>query len=211
MHAPALAMGRALRDAEGVVHGQEERVRNEPASDAGGVLLGRTGEEPTTAFGKACARLDIAIIAANSPQAKGRVERAPARGGQQDRLVKELRLRGVTTIDGANEVMCGGFVDQLNEKFAKPPTGKEDAHPPKAGSGEPRRGVLRRGPAVGSERLGGALPPARGGLQISRDPSEKDVLPRPKEKVTVRRLLDGTVQVVHAGGPPRRTVSGDRS
>ncbi|HLC30593.1 MAG TPA: ISNCY family transposase [Dehalococcoidia bacterium] len=47
------------------------------------------GEEPRTAFGKACAKLDITIIPANSPQAKGRVERA--HGVQQDRLVKSQR------------------------------------------------------------------------------------------------------------------------
>ena len=115
------------------------------------------GEEPKTVFGKACAKLDIAIIAANSPQAKGRVERA--HGVQQDRLVKELWLRGVTTIDGANAVICGGFVDQLNEKSPLATTGGEGrCAPTSAGSGEPGRGVLRRGATVGSERLGDALP-----------------------------------------------------
>ena len=44
--------------------------------------------------------------------------------------MKELRLRGVRTIDGANEVLRGGFVDQLNEKFARVPAEKEDAHRP---------------------------------------------------------------------------------
>ncbi|MDP2949667.1 MAG: hypothetical protein Q8P22_09040 [Chloroflexota bacterium] len=108
--------------------------------------------------------------------------------------MKELRLRGVTTIDGANEVMCGGFVDQLNEKFAKPPASKEDAHRP-----VPAAVKLAEVFCIAKQRLVANDWVVRYHnrlLQISRD---NRVLPRPKEKVTVRRLLDGTVQVVHAG------------
>ncbi len=150
------------------------------------------GEEPKTAFGKACARLDIGIIPANSPQAKGRVERA--HGVAQDRLVKELRLRAVTTIDGANEVLGGGFIDHLNEKFAIAPTGKEDAHRPvpkgvklaEVFSMEEGRSVANDWVVRYDNRF----------LQISKD---NRVLPRPKDKVIVRRLLDGRVQLVYAG------------
>lgn len=150
------------------------------------------GEEPKTAFGKACAKLDIAIIPANSPQAKGRVERA--HGVAQDRLVKELRLCGVTTIDGANEVLGGGFVDHLNEKFAIASAGKEDGHRPvpagvKLGevfSFEEERSVANDWVVRYYNRL----------LQISKD---NRVLPRPKDKVIVRRLLDGAVQLVYSG------------
>ena len=149
------------------------------------------GEEPKTAFGKACAKLDIAIIPANSPQAKGRVERA--HGVQQDRLVKELRLRRVTTIEGGNEVLWGGFVGQLNEKFAKPPAVKEDGHRP-----VPAGVNLAEVFCVEEERLVANDWVVRYHnrlLQISKD---NRVLPRPRQKVTVRRLLDGTVQVVYA-------------
>ena len=52
------------------------------------------GEEPMTAFGKACTKLGIETLVAHSPRAKGRVERST--GVYQDRLVKEVRLRGVT-------------------------------------------------------------------------------------------------------------------
>ena len=51
------------------------------------------GEEPLTQFGRMCAHLGTRIIAANSPQAKGRVERN--HGTQQDRLIKKLRLREI--------------------------------------------------------------------------------------------------------------------
>ena len=78
------------------------------------------GEPALTAFGRACRKLGIEIIAASSPQAKGRVERS--HGVYQDRWVKELRLRKVTTLEGANELLhAGGFDAELNRRFAKRP------------------------------------------------------------------------------------------
>jgi hypothetical protein len=53
-------------------------------------------------FGRMCGKLGIRIIAASSPQAKGRVERV--HGTHQDRLVKKLRLAGVAGYDDANRV-----------------------------------------------------------------------------------------------------------
>ena len=79
-----------------------------------------------THFSKACKKLGIEVIKAYSPQAKGRVERNHA--VYQDRFVKELKLRGINTIEGANELLRGSFVNQLNEKFAKPAACDEDAH-----------------------------------------------------------------------------------
>ena len=79
-----------------------------------------------THFSRACARLGIEIIKAYSPQAKGRVERSHA--VYQDRFVKELRLKGINDIEGANKVLMGGFIEHLNEKFMKAPASEEDAH-----------------------------------------------------------------------------------
>src|SRR5262249_17842489 len=61
------------------------------------------GKPALTAFGKACGKLAIEIIAASSPQAKGRVERS--HGVYQDRLVKEIRLRQLQTIEQVNELL----------------------------------------------------------------------------------------------------------
>src|SRR6267143_1519340 len=58
------------------------------------------GKAPTTQFGRMCERLEIRIIAANSPQAKGRVERN--NGVHQDRLVKKLRRKGIQDYEAAN-------------------------------------------------------------------------------------------------------------
>jgi hypothetical protein len=58
------------------------------------------GEPAVTQFRRMCAKLGIEIIAANSPQAEGRVERA--HGTQQDRLMKKLRLAGIAAYEQAN-------------------------------------------------------------------------------------------------------------
>ena len=79
-----------------------------------------------THFSRACKKLGIEIIKAYSPQAKGRVERNHA--VYQDRLVKELRLRKITTIEAANELLSNGFINNLNDKFAKPASDPQDAH-----------------------------------------------------------------------------------
>ena len=71
-----------------------------------------------TQFGRALSELNIEILCANTSQAKGRVERAHST--LQDRLVKELRLAGISTIEEANAFLPG-FVANYNGRFAKPP------------------------------------------------------------------------------------------
>jgi len=80
-----------------------------------------------TQFGRALHDLNIDIICANSPQAKGRVERANKT--LQDRLVKELRLRNISTLESANAYVPT-FVEAFNAKFAKPPRNGKDVHRP---------------------------------------------------------------------------------
>jgi hypothetical protein len=84
------------------------------------------GEELLTHFGRACKKLGIEMIKAYSPPAKGRVERS--NGTYQDRLVKELRLAGISEIEAANEFLYAGFLEQLNEKFAVAPREESDFH-----------------------------------------------------------------------------------
>jgi len=80
-----------------------------------------------TQFGRAMQELDIQIICANSPQAKGRVERANQT--LQDRLVKELRLQGISDIDTANAFLPQ-FREDFNRRFAVQPRSSHDAHRP---------------------------------------------------------------------------------
>lgn len=85
----------------------------------------REGE--LTQFSRALKTLHIEAIHANSPQAKGRVERANQT--LQDRLVKELRLRGISDIDTANAFLPA-FIAQYNARFAVEPQNPTDAHRP---------------------------------------------------------------------------------
>jgi transposase len=82
-----------------------------------------------TQFGRALHDLNIDIICANTSEAKGRVERANKT--LQDRLVKELRLANISTIEAANRFLPG-FIERHNAKFAKPPTSNTDLHRPLA-------------------------------------------------------------------------------
>lgn len=86
---------------------------------------GAKAEEHKTQFKRALDELGIELICARSPQAKGRVERA--NGTLQDRLVKELRLRGINTIEEAN-LYLPEYVKDYNERFKKPPVNEEEAH-----------------------------------------------------------------------------------
>src|SRR5882762_664168 len=76
------------------------------------------GQQDPTHFGRMLHALGIGFIAAQSPQAKGRIERLW--GTLQDRLVSELRLRAVTTIAQANEFLAA-FLPDFRRRFAQPP------------------------------------------------------------------------------------------
>lgn len=74
-------------------------------------------QEPTSQFGRAMTQLGVQQITAHSPQAKGRVERSFLTA--QDRLLQEMRLEGITTIEQAN-AFVPRFIESYNRNFAKP-------------------------------------------------------------------------------------------
>jgi len=80
-----------------------------------------------TQFGRAMQELDIEILCANTPQAKGRVERANQT--LQDRLVKELRLRSISDMQSGNAYLPE-FLDDFNKRFAVVPRSHHNAHRP---------------------------------------------------------------------------------
>ncbi len=84
------------------------------------------GVEPQTHFGRICAKLGIDIIAASSPQAKGRVERH--HGTHQDRLVKKMRLQGIADYEAANWYLEEQYLAEHNAKFGRQPTAGADFH-----------------------------------------------------------------------------------
>ncbi len=85
-----------------------------------------TGAVPRTQFGRMCASLGIQIIAASSPQAKGRVERN--HGTHQDRLVKKLRRLGIADAPAANAFLETTYLPEHNVRFAQAPASAEDFH-----------------------------------------------------------------------------------
>jgi hypothetical protein len=152
------------------------------------------GEEPKTAFGKACEKLNIEIIAAHSPQAKGRVERS--NGTYQDRLGKELALRRITTCKSADKLLDNGFCDALNEKFAQAPLEQQDYHRPLPKGLElddvlcfEEHRVVQNDWTIRHENRY---------YQILKDNTP---LPKPKDKILVRTHLDGRMQLLYGEKP----------
>jgi transposase len=84
------------------------------------------GEEPITQFGRMCAKLGIELIAASSPQAKGRVERV--HGTHQDRLVKKLRRKQISSHAQANVYLERDYLPEHNGRFARVAAKPEDYH-----------------------------------------------------------------------------------
>jgi hypothetical protein len=86
----------------------------------------RENQDTKTQFGRAMESLAIEPIFANSAQAKGRVERLF--GTFQDRLIKEMRLAGISTIDQANRFLAETFIPWFNKRFGVAPRRKANLH-----------------------------------------------------------------------------------
>ncbi len=84
------------------------------------------GIVPVSQFGRMCAKLGIELIGANSPQAKGRVERG--HGTHQDRLIKKMRLKGIATYEEANGFLRDRYLPQHNAKYAVEARERADYH-----------------------------------------------------------------------------------
>lgn len=147
------------------------------------------GELPVTQFGRACQKLGIQIICANSPQAKGRVERN--HGVYQDRLVKELRLKGISAIGEANELLSSGFVDNLNAKFAIPPADPQDRHI-SVGKKTDLAAIF----SFEYERTIGNDYTVRYDNHLFQI-TKQSALPPVRTKITVQKRLDGSIHLVH--------------
>jgi transposase len=98
----------------------EKRKRDEPGVEKDAV------EMPRTQIGRALQELGITWIAAHSPQAKGRVERNF--GTAQDRLVKGMRVAGVTTIEQANEYLTNDYLLWWERELTVEAANPDNAH-----------------------------------------------------------------------------------
>jgi len=148
------------------------------------------GKAPQTQFGRAMEQLGVELILAHSPQAKGRVERM--NGVLQDRLVKALRLAGISDLAKANEFLAKTYLSAHNRKFRYEPASPADAHQAVPRNlnevlswEEPR--VVQRDWTV-----------ACGGKWYQLDPQHA-ALSLVGKQVIVRTLRDGRVQLERAG------------
>jgi hypothetical protein len=94
--------------------------------DRHAIYRDETHPDRPTQFGRAMKELVVELILAHSPQAKGRVERRNA--VFQDRLVKEMRLRKISSIDQANAFLEKMFLDDLNRRYAIDARKQQDLH-----------------------------------------------------------------------------------
>ena len=105
-------------DQAGIYRSDREPTAEELACD----------KQPETQFGRAMRELEVELILARSPQAKGRVERV--NGTLQDRLVKALRRAGSASLATANAFLETTFLPEFNARFGKPAADPGDAHRP---------------------------------------------------------------------------------
>jgi transposase len=148
------------------------------------------GQEPRTQFGRAMEQLGVEVIMAHSPQAKGRAERR--NGLLQDRLVKELRLEGISDLVAANEFLEQKFLPALNQRFIVAARSSVDAH---------RQGAWNLGEILSWEasRVVGKDWTVAWDCRWFQIAAEHERLSLAGRNVMVRQLRCGTVQLLYNG------------
>lgn len=146
------------------------------------------GRPPQSQFERSLAELGVERLHAHSPQAKGRIERLFKTF--QDRLVKEMRLAGIATLEEANRFV-EAYLPRYNQRFTVPPRQAADLHRPRPSGGALDRilclkatRVLRRDWTVAHH---GRLYQIHDQLRAAR--------------VRVEERLDGTMRITHHGRP----------
>jgi len=150
-----------------------------------------TGELPRSQFGRVMDQLAIQLILANSPQAKGRVERLL--GTLQDRLVKELREAGACSLEQANQLLKR-FLPEFSARFSLPPAQPGSAYRPWS-PGLKREEVfsfkhqrtVNNDNTISFDRKRLQIPPGPGRLSYAR------------ARVQVQQRLDGSLAICHDG------------
>ena len=141
---------------------------------------------PMSHFEKSLAELGVEVIHAYSPQAKGRVERLF--GTFQDRVVKEMRLAGVTNITEGNAFL-DGYLPEYNRKYAKEAAQKADFHRPVVDK--------RALDTILSIKTDRAL---RNDFTIAHNKKLYQIKSNIRaKKVTVKERTDGTMRIIHNG------------
>jgi transposase len=151
------------------------------------------GEEPVTQFGRMCEKLGIEIIAAGSPQAKGRVERN--HGTHQDRLIKKMRRKKIRTHEQANLYLQQEYLPEHNQRFRRAAAEEQDYHR-RAPSATQLREVFR----LESERIIGNDWVVRYDNRLFQVHAQSRKWAPARGKVVVSEWQDGTIEIEYRGG-----------
>lgn len=144
------------------------------------------GQEPMSQFERSLSELGVEMIHAHSPQAKGRVERVF--GTFQDRVIKEMRLAGISTMEEGNRFLAG-YLPIYNRRFAIRPTPAADLHRP-----VPKGSDLNRVLCIKTERV------LRKDFTVAHDRKLYQIQDNLRaQRVTVEEWLDGTMRITHQG------------
>jgi transposase len=150
------------------------------------------GKPGLTQFGRMCERLGIKIIAAGSPQAKGRVERS--HGTYQDRMVKKMRRKKIATHAAMNEYLEKEYCDAHNQRFAVDAASEVDYHLPAPGA-KRRREIFR----LETERTLSNDWVVRHENRFYQIESQSRRYAPAKSKVIVCEWEDGTMEIHYRG------------
>ena len=162
---------------------------------------GKVDKDRRSQVGRALHQLGIEHIAAYSPEARGRSERAF--GTLQDRLVKELALVGIAEIEAANRFIEERYLPEHNRRFAVPPELEDSAFVPLV-----RPGQVDDILCLHAERVVGRDNTVRYARRVLQLPAAPDRPHYVKAQVRVHEYPDGTLAVFHGtqmpGPLPRR-------
>jgi hypothetical protein len=156
--------------------------------DHGSVFYAEGGG--VTDFGRAMATLGVQMIFANSSEAKGRVERGNRT--QQDRLIKAMRRKGISTIGSANRFLERSYSKDHNNRFALPTDGLPDVHRVIDSSLKLEQILCFQTDRYVRRDYTITLKATY--VQLLEGPY---VLPRPEQHVIVRRYLDDSLHIFH--------------
>lgn len=143
---------------------------------------------PLSQFTRAMGELGVEMIFANSPQAKGRVERGFRT--HQDRLVKELRLAGISDMAAANRFLETFYIAKHNEKFAVAPASRINAHRPLL-KAHRLEGIL----CVKLNRTLANDYTLRFDNKFFQVTKDQDIRIRPRDIVTIEEWMDGSIHL----------------
>jgi transposase len=151
-----------------------------------------SSKSPRTQFARAMEELGVQLILAHSPQAKGRVERQHA--VFQDRLVKGMRLKKISTLAAGNEYLDEEYLNELNERFTVPAREEADVHR-RVGRGVKLKHVL----SFQEQRLvqnDWTVSWCNRHFQLHEDHHR---LALARKRIEVSELLDGTIRLTYRG------------